>query len=196
MMHDNVVVLVPSSNQKDMVIFLFVFCWFLWHNNHSGTGAGAFEETQVLENQRHRTAVSRTQNISHAYMSDKAFERMCETGEVPDQDQDSRSRKRKAAKEHSAKKGKKSLVEHDDDEEEEEDDDDEDEEEDEEEAPKSDRKSRHNSNGKNDVKTPSKVKGSASKRSQDSNVDGDSDGDDEPIETRSTPSSSRRSRGR
>jgi hypothetical protein len=166
----------------------------LWLNIYSGTGAGAFEETQVLENQRHRTAVSRTQNISHAYMSDKAFERMCETGEVPDQDQGSRSRKRKAAKELSAKKGKKSLAEHDD--EDDEDEDEEEDEEEEEEAPKSDRKSRHNSNGKNDVKTPSKVKGSAPKRSQDSNVDGDSDGDDEPIETRSTPSSSRRSRGR
>jgi hypothetical protein len=127
MMHDNIVVLVPSSNQKDMVIFLFVFCWFLWHNIHSVAGAGAFEETQVLENQQHRAAVSRTQNISHAYISDKAFERMCETGEVPDQDQDSRSRKRKAAKEYSAKKGKKSLVEHDDDDDE---DDDADEEED------------------------------------------------------------------
>jgi hypothetical protein len=46
------------------------------------------------------------------------------------------------------------------------------------------------------VKTPSKGKSSAPKRSQESNGDGDSDGDDEPIEMRSTPSSSRRSRGR
>jgi hypothetical protein len=28
MMYDNVVVLVPSSKQKYMVILLFVFCWF------------------------------------------------------------------------------------------------------------------------------------------------------------------------
>ena len=66
----------------------------------------------------------------------------------------------------------------------------------EEEAPRSDRKSRNGSIGKGDVKTPSKGKSSAPKRSQESNGDGDSDGDDEPIEMRSTPSSSRRSRGR
>jgi hypothetical protein len=125
-------------------------------------------------------------------MSDRAFERMCETGEVPDLDRNSRPKKRKASKEDSGTKGKKSVVEDDDD------DDDDDEEEEEEDAPKSDRKSRHSSSGKNDLKTPSKVKGSASKRSLESNGDGDSDGDDEPMETRNTPSSnsSRRSRGR
>ena len=125
-------------------------------------------------------------------MSDRAFERMCETGEVPDLDRNSRLKKRKASKEDSGTKGKKSVVVEDDDDDE---DDDDEEEEEEEDAPKSDRKSRHS--GKNDVKTPSKVKSSASKRSLESNGDGDSDGDDEPMETRHTPnSSSRRSRGR
>ena len=153
----------------------------------SGHGAGAFEESQVIDKERHRTSVSRTQNISHANMSDRAFERMCETGEVPDLD--ARPRKRKASKEDSGKKGKRIVIE-------EEEEDGDEEEEEEEEAPRSDRKSRNGSIGKGDVKTPSKGKSSAPKRSQESNGDGDSDGDDEPIEMRSTPSSSRRSRGR
>jgi len=148
------------------------------------TGINAFNEDVVIDGKdRSRTAVNRTQNISHANMSDKAFERMCETGEVPDED--ARLRKRKASKEDSAKKGKKSIVEEEDDEEEEE------------EAPRSDRKGRLSASVKSDVKTPaSKSKSSASKRPQESNGDGDSDGDDEPIETRTTPSSGRRSKGK
>ena len=151
---------------------------------HLGNGGNAFVATDVIDPGvlRPRTAVSRTQNISHANMSDKAFERMCETGEVPDED--ARPRKRKASKEDSGKKGKKSVVEEEDDDE------------DEEEAPRSDRKGRLSSSGKNDVKTPAKSKSSASKRSQEANGDGDSDGDDEPIEPRTTPSSGRRNRGR
>ena len=167
------------------LLFKCLFSPFL--NLQSGHGPGAFEESQVIDNQRNRTAVSRTQNISHANMSDRAFERMCETGEVPDQD--ARPKKRKASKEDSGKKGKKSFVEEEDEEEYEDDDE-------EEEAPKSDRKSRHGSVGKSDVKTPSKGKSSVSKRVQESNGDVDSDGDDELIEMRNTPSSTRRSRGR
>jgi hypothetical protein len=169
-------------------VFQFIPC-VLNVDLQSGHGAGAFEESQVIDKERHRTSVSRTQNISHANMSDRAFERMCETGEVPDLD--ARPKKRKASKEDSGKKGKRIVIE-----EEEEEGDEEEEEEDEEEAPRSDRKSRNGSIGKGDVKTPSKGKSSAPKRSQESNGDGDSDGDDEPIEMRSTPSSSRRSRGR
>jgi hypothetical protein len=167
-------------------VFQFIPC-VLNVDLQSGHGAGAFEESQVIDKERHRTSVSRTQNISHANMSDRAFERMCETGEVPDLD--ARPRKRKASKEDSGKKGKRIVIE-------EEEEDGEEEEEEEEEAPRSDRKSRNGSIGKGDVKTPSKGKSSAPKRSQESNGDGDSDGDDEPIEMRSTPSSSRRSRGR
>ncbi len=167
-------------------MFQFIPC-VLNVDLQSGHGAGAFEESQVIDKERHRTSVSRTQNISHANMSDRAFERMCETGEVPDLD--ARPRKRKASKEDSGKKGKRIVIE-------EEEEDGEEEEEEEEEAPRSDRKSRNGSIGKGDVKTPSKGKSSAPKRSQESNGDGDSDGDDEPIEMRSTPSSSRRSRGR
>ena len=167
-------------------MFQFIPC-VLNVDLQSGHGAGAFEESQVIDKERHRTSVSRTQNISHANMSDRAFERMCETGEVPDLD--ARPRKRKASKEDSGKKGKRIVIE-------EEEEDGDEEEEEEEEAPRSDRKSRNGSIGKGDVKTPSKGKSSAPKRSQESNGDGDSDGDDEPIEMRSTPSSSRRSRGR
>ncbi len=113
-------------------------------------------------------------------MSDKAFERMCETGEVPDPD--ARPKKRKASKEDSGKKSKRTVVEEDDDEEEED-------------APRNDRRSRHvGASGKSDSKTPSK--GKFSKRSQESNGEGDSDSDDEPIELRNTPNSSKRSRGR
>ena len=117
-------------------------------------------------------------------MSDRAFERMCETGEVPDQY--ARPKKRKASsKEESVKRGKKYSAEEGDG------GDDEDEEED---APTNDQKSLHGSSGKGDVKTPSKDKIIASKRSQESNSDVDSDCEDEPIEVRSTPGSCRRSR--
>ena len=195
---------VKSVGMNDSVVFLrcvpYKICSisnlcnvsFLICQLHLGTGTGAFEGSQVLENQRHRTSVNRTQNISHANMSDRAFERMCETGEVPDLD--SRPKKRRASKEDSGKKGKKYVTEEVDDDDD--DDDDNEEEQEEQDVPKRDRKSRHSSNGQNDLKTPSKVKGSATKRSHESNGDGDSDVDDDAIEVRNTPSSSRRSRGK
>ena len=172
--------------QSHLYRILHPFNYYSISRPRIGHGAGAFEESQVIDNQRNRTAVSRTQNISHANMSDKAFERMCETGEVPDLD--GRPKKRKAGKEDSGKKGKKVVVE--------EEDDDDDDEEEEEDTPKNDRRIHKgaSASGKSDLKTPSKGKGS--KRSQESNGEGDSDSDDEAIELRNTPNSSRRSKGR